>query len=241
MDKQKSLAIVPPASLVPDREVEQLDFNADAINDYEKALGGRKALIATLSLDGTAEIQALVRMLLDPQYDGKSFGYLARQTGIGLSDLLRSFRNGTLAKAQVLAAQKIATRLVDVVEDVMKRATPHEEPCSTCDGLGEVVPKPTKKRPNPEPEQCRVCNGKAVIRHLPDLDRQRLALELAEMIKVPRNHPTVLQQFNVGSAGAARETNAGSLEQLQQAVSSMLYGRGSNIIDLIPEDEGGGQ
>lgn len=237
MNKQKSLAIVPPASLVPDKEVEQLDFNADAINDYEKALGGRKALISTLSLDGTPEIQSLVRMLLDPQYDGKSFGYLARQTGISLSDLLRSFRNGTLAKAQVLAAQKIATRLVDVVEDVMKRAMPHEEPCSTCDGLGEVVPKPTKKRPNPEPESCRVCNGKAVIRHLPDLDRQRLALELAEMIKVPRNHPTVLQQFNMGSAGAARETGAGSLEQLQQAVSSMLYGRGSNIIDLIPEDE----
>lgn len=241
MSKPKSLAIVPPAGLVPDRVVNELDYSADAINDYEKALGGRKSLVATLSLDSTPEIQQLVQMLNDHQYDGRSFGWLARQVGIGLSDLLRSFRNGTLAKAQILAAQKIAVRLVDVVDDVMKRAAPYEETCEPCGGLGEIVPKPSRKQPNPEPVTCRVCSGKGKFIHQAELDRQRLALELAELIKVPRNHPSILQQFNMGSPSAARETGAGSLEQLQQAVTSMLYGNRTNIIDLIPEDESDGQ
>jgi hypothetical protein len=236
--KQKSLAIVPPAALTPDKAAEALDHSAEGINDYERALGGRKELIATLSLDGTPEMQNLVRMLQDRQFDGKSLGWLAREVGISLTDLLRSFRNGTLAKAQILAAQKIATRLVEVVDDVMLRASPHEEACSTCDGLGEVTPNPTKKVPNPTPESCRVCNGKGKIRLLPDLQRQRLALELAEMIKTPRNQPTLLQQFNMGSPSSARDSGSGSLEQMQQAVSNLLYGRNSHsIIDLLPEDE----
>ena len=236
--KNKSLAIIPPASLTPDKVVEFLDSSAEAINDYERALGGRKELVATLSLDHSAEMQNLVRMLNDHQFDKHSLGYFCRQVGINLSDLFRAFRNGTLAKAQILASRKIAERLVNVVEDVMARAAPHDEPCATCDGTGEVTPRATKKDPEPKVASCRVCNGKGTIRHLPDLDRQRLALELAEMIKLPRNGNQILNQLNVGTPAAAREVAAGSLEQMQQAVTQLLYGQDSDdIVDLIPEDD----
>jgi len=66
------------------------------------------------------------------------------------------------------------------------------------------------------------CGGAKVILHLPDLDRQKLALELAEVVK-PRV-PLFQQQINQLNTPADQAMRAGSLEQMQQAVSSVLFG-----------------
>ena len=148
------------------------------------------------------------------------------QVGLGLSDILRAFRNGIFFKAHLLAGQIVTEKLSAVVGDVMLRATPYEETCPTCEGTGRVMSRPTKKNPEPFSVRCQICNGKGQVRHIPEVDRQRLALELGELIKPPKSGPTLLQQFNMGGNQPPNPsaTAPGSLEQLQQAVSDLLYG-----------------
>jgi len=227
--------IVTPSTLatIPDAEV--LDYAARPINEFEKALGGRSELIASLAIDATPEIKDLVAMLLDPIYDKRSLGWLASSVNISLTDLLRAYRNSMLAKAQILAAQHIANRLPEIVDDVMKRAMPYEETCTGCDGTGEMQTRITAKKPESTTITCTVCGGRKTLRRIPDLDRQRLALELGELIKTPRGGPTLLQQFNLNPAGSAGSSEPGSLERMQQAVSNILFSRDS-IIDVTPLD-----
>jgi len=231
-------ALVQPGALVDRPDAEILDLAAEPINAFEKALGGRKELISSLSIDATPEIRDLVEMLLDPRYDGRSLGWLASSVNISFTDLLRAYRNGTLAKAQIMATQRIAVALPAIVEDVMRRAAPFEENCHGCDATGKMKVRPTKKVPTPDPAEidCTICRGKGKMLRVPDLDRQRLALELGELIKTPRGGPTLLQQFNLNPGTAAGNSDPGSLERMQQAVGDILYGRNSVIdVEAIPE------
>lgn len=226
------------ALLDPD-DAEILDLAAEPINEFEKVLGGRKELLTSLAFDAAPEVRALVVDLLDPHFDKMSLGWLASKCNIGLTDLLRAYRNGVIAKAQIIASQKIAAALPGVVEDVMKRAVPYKEPCQGCDATGMMKVRPTKKVPMPDPAEvtCTICRGKGEVLRLPELDRQRLALEIGELLKSPKGGPTLLQQFNLGTPAAtgASDPGAGSLERMQQAVTDILYGRNSNVIDLNPE------
>lgn len=225
------------ATIDPD-DANLIDLAAEPINEFEKVLGGRKELLNSLAFDATPEIRALVTDLLDTHFDKFSLGALASKCNIGLTDLLRAYRNGVIAKAQIIASQRIAAALPGVVEDVMKRAVPYEEECQGCEATGKMRVRPTKKVPEPDPAEvtCTICRGKGTILRLPDLDRQRLALEIGELLKSPKGGPTLLQQFNLG-APAAREAGdpgAGSLERMQQAVTDILFGRNASVIDVEP-------
>ena len=238
MRSRRQPALVQPGALVEQKDAEILDLAAEPINAFEKALGGRSELVSQLSIDATPEIRDLVEMLLDPRYDGRSLGWLAASVNIGLTDLLRAYRNAMLAKAQIAAAQAIARRLPDIVADVMKRAAPYTEPCHGCDGTKKMKVRPTKKVPTPDPEEidCTICRGKGEITRVPELDRQRLALELGELIKTPRGGPTLLQQFNLNPGTTAGNSDPGSLERMQQAVGDILYSRHSVIdVEAVPE------
>jgi len=235
MSRRRQPALIQPGALVERPDAEILDLAAEPINAFEKALGGRSELISSLSIDATPEIRDLVEMLLDTRYDARSLGWLAAKVDIGLTDLLRAYRNGMLAKAQIMAAQAIAAKLPDIVRDVMLRAAPFDEACHGCRGTGTLTVRPTKKVPTPDPAEidCTICRGQKTIRKVPDLDRQRLALELGELIKTPRGGPTLLQQFNLNPGSAAGNADPGSLERMQQAVSDILYGRNS-VIEITP-------
>lgn len=234
--KKPGALMVQPGAMIDHAVAEIVDLAPEPINEFEKALGGRVELIETLALDATAEIRELVAMLLEPQYDKDSLGYLANSVGITLTDLLRAYRTGVLAKAHILSSRHIAAKLPAVVEDVMKRAAPYEEACEGCDASGMMTVKPTKKVPIPDPAQvtCTICRGKGKVIRLPEIDRQRLALEIGELIKPPKGGPSVLQQFNFPTvAPTAGDPSAGALEKMQQAVTGILYGRG-NVIDIDP-------
>lgn len=236
MAKTITSPLAQPAGLVERADAQIVDRAAAPINDFEKALGGRQSLINALAVDSTPKIGELVDLLLDNHFDGHSLGYLANKLGLTLTDLLRAFRNATLAKAQIMAVQQVAAHLPAVVEDVMRRAAPYEEACEGCEGTGQMTVKPSRKVPIPDPAvvACTICRGKGKIIRLPELERQRLALELGELVKTPRGAPTFMQQINLpGSAGSATDPGAGSLERMQQAVSTILFSRGS-VIDVEP-------
>lgn len=236
---RKSLGDAAAANgLVTREEARYLDLAAAPMNEFEKALGGRESLIRALVIDTSPKIRELLEMLMDPRHDGRSLGELAEKVDISLTDLLRSYRNAMLVKAQMQATAKIAERLPAIVEDVMMRAAPYKEDCPACEGTGVQRVKPTKQNPKPELTEvtCTLCKGKKELYRMPDLDRQRLALELGELIKAPARGPTVLQQFNMPPANTdpapLRATQPGSLERMQQAVSDILYGRsGPPIIE----------
>jgi hypothetical protein len=219
--------LVSPASRTPETAIARIDHAAKPITRFEQLLGGRAAIADALSVDPNPTIRELLTVLLDPHFDGYSLGDLSTRAGIGLLDLLRAYRNNRLVKAQILAMNIISERLPAVVADVMQRATPHTAECSLCEGTGTVTPSPTVKHPDPVPVTCGVCKGAKVRPVLPDLERQRLALELGELTRVPKGGTVLNQQFNLGSGlqSAAASMTPGSLEQMQQAVTSILYSR----------------
>lgn len=244
MAKKVALAVVSPAELAADTtEATGFDLAAEPINAFELLLGGRTALIASLSIDSTPEIRDLLKQLLDPHMDRYSIGYLASQAGIGLLDLLRAYRNSTLAKVQVLAVNQLAEKIPHVVEDVLRRAVPYDDRCKGCDGAGVTRVRPTKKCPDPDPPdvECSICHGKKTVVRLPTLEYQRLVLEMAEVIKPPKGGPTLLNQFNIGTAAASASSIVpGSLEQMQQAVTDLLFKRAPVIdVDASVVDDGG--
>ena len=202
---------------------EELDLSTTAVLAFEAALGGRAALIDALAVAQDApDVARVVDLLLDPRYDRCSLRRLCTMAGLTIADFFLAYKKATLVRAHIEAAPIIARKLVGIVDDLMTRAQPHYVPCSTCRGTGTVVPEPTRDQPNPRPEPCRACtNGQVLL--FPDLDRQKLALEVAELIK-PRASLT-FNQANVLAPGGRGPTAPGALEQLQQAASAILFAR----------------
>jgi hypothetical protein len=189
---------------------------------FEKALGGRARIIDALEIDATPSVQKFVRLLLNPHFDELSLAELAEQAEASLPDILRAYRNATLAKAQILAANEIAARLPEVAKDVMERALPVEILCPVCRGEGtQLVRK--------EPQACKTCTGTGKVKRSPSVQRQRLALELAELVKTPKGGTTLLQQFNTVSATPLGPTVVGPLEKMQTALAELLYNRPATI------------
>jgi len=210
--------------MASDRELATLNAAKSTIALFEKALGGRESVVESLAIDSTPAIQRFLRVLLDPEFDSYSLAELAEQAQIGLTDLLRAYRNATLIKAHILATKAIADRLPALAADVMDRAMPQEVMCPVCRGTG--TPPGGKKG-----DLCKTCNSTGKITRAPTVARQRLALEIAELLR--KDRPAFHQQINVNPSAPVAP---GSLEQLQSAVTSILYARPAvpTTIDVTP-------
>jgi len=197
----------------------------DAVATFEAVLGGRDALAEALSVaDSSPEVDKISSLLLDARYDSFSLRRICAMAGLTVADLFAAYKKATLVRAHLQLAPIIAARLVGVVTDLFIRAQPHYLPCGTCRGTATVTPTPTAKIPDPSPIPCDACQGTGQILHLPELDRQKLALEIADVIRPKAGftlqQATILHTAN-GASGSV--TAPGALEQLQQAVSVVLY------------------
>lgn len=202
---------------------EEADLSAAAIDAFATAIGGTDELLQTLAVaDGTREASTVVRLLLDPRYAGWPLRRICALAGLTVADLFIAYKKSMVIRAHLEATRVVADHLVEVVRDVMVRARPVEITCSTCQGTTAYTPEPTKKVPNPEPIPCPACRATGRLLQLPDLDRQKVALELGQLLKregmlIQQNNLTVPAGGSVGAPGA--------LEQLQQAVQEVLYPR----------------
>ena len=117
-------ALVPAASRAPEVLTdEEASLNADAIATFVRVVGGKDALIDTLSVASTApEIDRIVTLLLDPRYDRYTLKRLCTLAGITVADLFAAYKKALIAKAHIEASQIIASKLPPIVTDVMDRA-----------------------------------------------------------------------------------------------------------------------
>ena len=108
--------------------------------------------------------------------------------------------------------KSMEVKLPPVVDDVMTRAAPQVSTCPACLGVSTAGQGP-----------CATCNSTGRVQTEPDLDRQKLALELGQLLE--KKGGLIVQQNNatVASLGASQP---GSLEQLQQAVGDLLFSGG---------------
>ena len=168
--------------------------------------------------EGRPEVDRVLDYLADPRYTGYSLARICRLLDLSPAHFFTAYQTARQIRSKIAAMDKVADGIVPVVEDVMKRAAPYEHTCDTCEGTGTVTPEPTKKNPNPEPERCETCRGVGKVTIYPELDRQKLALDLAQLL--PKSAGVnILNQQNVQAN--LQPAGSGTLEKMQQALASL--------------------
>lgn len=207
----------------------------ESLNKFEARLGGRQELIDVLAQTPlTSELHTILGLLADPQYDRMGLSRLCLKAGVTAGDVFLAYKRGLILRGQLLATQKVSAGLPAVAEDVMRRSAPYQVTCGACIGTGSIVPEPTPEVKNPSPIPCSLCLGTGQRTIEPDLDRQKLALDLGEMVKkgggltIGMSQQTVIPQTSGGLAG-------GSLERLQQAMGGILFGKTIDVTPIPPE------
>lgn len=200
-------------------------LEAQSLALIEKTLGGREGLVAALShAPKSRDIEYLLGLIGDPAHAKTPLGHLCAQGGVTPGELLAAWKSGEILRGHVLATRKTVEALPAIVDDILQKAAPYEAPCSGCQGLGTVTPEPTRKRPNPEPEPCPACTGSGRLLYPADLDRAKIALDLAQLTPKGGGLTVAVDarqaHLHAGGGGAA----GGSLEHLLAASDRILYG-----------------
>jgi len=195
----------------------------------EADLGGRAELVGMLTLAPlTPDLRYVLGMLGDPTQQRVSLAEVCARGNILPWMLLKHLAEAALLKGKLKATQKIAQGIAAVTEDVMRRAAPYEAPCNGgCQGTGTITPDPTSSAPNPSPEPCEVCRGTGKLVYSPDLERQKLAIDMAQLL--PKGGIQIGLSQTVHTPGSSG--GGGAFEKFQEATDRVLYGSGEAPID----------
>jgi hypothetical protein len=200
----------------------------DTLNKMEQALGGRGTLLDVLSRSKNGTMSTFATLLMDPDNARLPLAEMCITAGVTSGDILRAYQEGVLLYAQTLSKREVAEHLPAVTKDVMERAHPQDIACPRCEGLSTILPKRTKRHPNPSPIVCPGCHGTGMSRSEPDVDRQKLALDLGEML--PKGSGVTV---GVGVNTTVTTSSRGYLEKMQQAVSDILFS--DTTVLTVPE------
>lgn len=195
----------------------------------EADLGGRAELVGMLTLAPlTPDLRYVLGMLGDPNQRTASLAEICARGNILPGDLLRHLASAVMLKGKLKASQKIAAGIAAVTEDVMRRAAPYEAPCNGgCQGTGTITPDPTPAAPNPSPGPCELCQGTGRLVYSPDLERQKLAIDMAQLL--PKGGIQIgLNQVNNNNNNSG---GGGAFEKFQEATDRVLYGSGTAPVD----------
>lgn len=196
----------------------------DALRQIEVDLGGRAHIVGLLTLAPlNSDLRYILGLLGDPKNQTKSLAAICALGSILPGELIKHLSAAALLRGKVLASQAIGDGIQAVAQDVMRRAAPFEETCYACRGTGSVVPEPTKEVPNPEAGPCEACGGGGVLRYQPELERQKLAIEMAQLL--PKGGGLHILNANVQGASGGAGGSGTPLERLQQLTDQILYGK----------------
>lgn len=201
---------------------------ARALRNIERSMGGRQDLIAALFAAGASDDLAyVIGMIADPRNDARDLPNICAEGGITIGELMEAYKRGCIAAAQVASVHHVAAHLSAVAEDVMVRARPYLVECLSCLGQGlrpdpEFTPAEGQTRKDAPLVPCEPCKGTGQVTQLPDLDRQKVALELGGL--GPKRAPLVdmsdRRKLTIG------DTSAAGFVDLLGAVDQFLYRRG---------------
>jgi RecJ-like exonuclease len=135
-----------------------------------------------------------------------------------------------MADAHVRSTRIIADQLPIVTADVMRLAQTHEIYCPTCRGDGTVEELDADGHSTGNSVVCDACRGTGKILEASDIDRQKLALEIGELLKKDIKHQTTIVDASQHLTTTFMAST--SLERLQQAVRDTLYP--STVIETEP-------
>lgn len=146
------------------------------LDAFERALGGREALVAELSsADLDPRQQKLIDLVLDPLNEKVPLAQLCALAGLRPTEVLHMFREASWSKAYTDAHRRIAKRVPEVAENMAERATNHTERCGCTFGPdGEVL--------EADPD-CQHCKGKGYRFFRADAEAQVTVLEVVGLIK----------------------------------------------------------
>lgn len=200
---------------------------AEAITQLEAAIGGRAQLAKILlqADPGTdvakqESLAYVMGLIADPDHAQVPLAELCRRGRITVGELLAAYKAGAYASLQIALITKASTEIPKVVDDVFARAQVYDATCATCQGT-RTVAGPGEDAP---PVPCEACGATGLVRVFPDLDRQKLALELAQL--TPKKAPLVEQKTLALTAGGGA-----NFAELIAAADGVLHGRGRGAAD----------
>jgi hypothetical protein len=210
---------------------------ATSVNAFEQQLGGREALVEVLSqADSTPEIQDLLGWLGDPSFAEMSLAAICRRANLTAGDVFLAYERALQTRARVLARIPIAQKLPDVAADAMRKALLHQINCPECYGRGQVEHKIKKGESEIfEVRACYPCQGSGKVAVEPDLDQQKLALELGEFCQ--KTGLTIQNQNSPDNSNTAQVSLGSTLAQLQAAVAEAAFSVEATappILDAVP-------
>lgn len=198
----------------------------DQIARLEADYGGRAGLIAALILvPSTPDLEYFLGQLGDPKNAQESLAEICARSNMLPGQILQLIMEGGKLVARARAAHLAQAGIGPVIVDILRRAAPYEQDCTTCmvDGqpTGTVTPEPTKDKPNPTPEPCPECRGALKLLYQPELARQELALELSQLLPKGGGGIHIAMQQNAGGSGGASHTRL--LDTVAQIAEDALY------------------
>lgn len=219
---KKEIAATFPIQRSPQRDVDQ------ALASLEKALGGRSQILSTLvQADLTDDEQLICDLLADPQNDNRSLAKVCGIAHYSLSRLLDLFKKAKGAEAYIKSVNRVYEKLPDIAGDIAERSVPQKARCGDCRGIGLVKRVDVDDDGKPKfsedgkrvwiEEQCWPCEGTGQITILPDLERQKLALQIGGLIK-EKGPAVIVDQRN---QLAFSRTNS----DFRSATDALLFGR----------------
>lgn len=220
-----------PATPLPPQPREQpipLDpapLVAKALSNFEREVGGREAMVRILAhqVDESVEAELVVNLLGDPQNSRESLARLCARAGLTVGRFLHLFAHSRGVAAQLATMNKVWPALPGVAEDVMKRAVPIFKECFDCSGSGTA---PHKENEPARP--CPFCKGKGQIEIEPDLERQKLALQIGGVLK-PAAQQTIIDN-------SRHETTQNvSMRAFISATNRLLFGAAPQHSPALPE------
>lgn len=158
----------------------------EMLREFENQAGGRDKFQKILCyLPHDAQEELLMKMLGDPKLNHKSLAALAARCGFSAGRVIDFFRRAQKAEAFVKSFKGVYEKLPDLTGSVMTEALPRTVRCTLCDKgkLTNPINPATGKPAGGKRRNCNICEGRGYTIGRPEVDRQRLALEMSGVIQ----------------------------------------------------------
>lgn len=205
-----------------------------ALSNLEESAGGREPLTYTLSHaeDIDSSEHRVLQMLADPMFVNHGLANICEKAGLTLGRFLKLFQKGRAAQAYIETMNKVYEPLPGVAEDVMRRSVTHHVVCTDCNGFKFHIIEGRNGEPK-STKECVTCHGQGTLLRDPDLERQKLALEMGGLLKrgtgIQINNTQ--QQLNASVSGPMRST-----VEFREAIGKLLYPGRERVVDVPAEE-----